>query len=131
MTNQPEAEGNAKPTGLRTRHVFLDTEVYRQYRHNLSAKPLQSFLAHIKDQIFTLHITDITTSEIERQIRELAAEVAQDLKKANKGLRAWLARSSSHQTNLNINDVDADVLAAQGIRDFQIAMMTDWHPQIH
>jgi len=54
--------------GLKTRHVFLDTQVYRQYGHNLNAKVLQTFLKQIKAHVCTLHITDITKLEIERQL---------------------------------------------------------------
>jgi hypothetical protein len=126
-----ENEGNPKAAGLQTRHVFLDTEVYRQYGHNLNIRPLQSFLALIKDHIFTLHITDITKLEIERQIRELAAEVAQNMNRANKGLRLWRSRSRWRPADDDIKDVDASALATQGIRDFQMAMSMDWHPQEH
>jgi hypothetical protein len=127
-----EKEGNPKAAGLQTRHVFLDTEVYRQYAHNLNIPPLQSFLALIKDHVFTLHITDITKSEIERQIRELATEVAQKMNKANRGLRLWRSRSRWRPAaDDDIQDVDASTLATQGIRDFQMAMSMDWHPQEH
>ena len=40
MATPPE-NANA---GLKTRHVFLDTEVYRRYGHNLNDKVLQRLL---------------------------------------------------------------------------------------
>ena len=53
-------------SALKTRHVFLDTEVYRRYGHNLNNKVLQRLLQLTKDHISTLHITDITLAEIQR-----------------------------------------------------------------
>jgi hypothetical protein len=73
--------------GLKTRHVFLDTEVYRRYGHNLDDKVLQTLLKQIKDDVCTLHTTDITLSEVRRQIGDMAAEVAQAVNKGNKELR--------------------------------------------
>ncbi|HWW35200.1 MAG TPA: PIN domain-containing protein [Xanthobacteraceae bacterium] len=78
MATPPE-NANA---GLKTRHVFLDTEVYRRYGHNLHDKVLQRLLQLTKDHISTLHITDITLEEIKRQLCDMAAEVAQAMNKA-------------------------------------------------
>jgi hypothetical protein len=76
--------------GLKTRHVFLDTEVYRRYGHNLRDKVLQTLLKLIKDHVCTLHVTDVTSSEIERQLAELATEIAQASNKSNRQLKKWL-----------------------------------------
>jgi PIN domain len=129
--NHSGPETGPKAVGLQTRHVFLDTEVYRRYGHNLNIQPLQSFLSRITDQIFTLHITDITKLEIERQIHELAAEVAQALNKANKGVRRWHSRSRWRDVGDDLNDLDARTLGVQGVRDFQFTMSMEWHPHEH
>ena len=73
--------------GLKTRHVFLDTEVYKRYGHNLNDKVLQRLLQLTKDHISTLHSTDITLAEIKRQLGDMAAEVAQAVNKGNRLLR--------------------------------------------
>jgi len=77
--------------GLKTKHVFLDTDVYRRYGHNLGDKVLKTLLRLTQDHVCTLHITDITMSEIKRQLGELAAEVATAVNKGNKQLRNWRA----------------------------------------
>lgn len=53
---------------LKTWHVFLDTEVYKRYGHNLKDKVLQRLLQLTKEHISTLHITDITVEEIKRDM---------------------------------------------------------------
>jgi len=107
-------------SGLQTRHVFLDTDVYRRYGHNLHDKVLQRLLQLTKDHICTLHITDITMAEIERQLRELAADVAQAVNKGNRLLRNW--RSARLQRFGNRPDapvdVDASVLANEALSGF-------------
>jgi hypothetical protein len=80
--------------GLKTRHIFLDTEVYRRYGHNLNDKVLQRLLQLTKDHISTLHITDITLEEIKRQLGDMAAEVAQAVNKGNRLLGVPFARAT-------------------------------------
>jgi len=60
-------------SGLKTRHVFLDTEVYRRYGHNLEDKVMQRLFQLTQDHVCTLHITDITLEEIKRQIPQQAS----------------------------------------------------------
>ena len=130
--NSEQKQGAAKPKGLDTRHVFLDTAIYRRYGHDLNSKALKPFLALLQDHVFTLHITDITKREIERQIAELGAELAQDVNKANKRLIRWFSRSRwKAEQKDKLKDVNASELAKQAIQDFQLAMSMDWHPQIH
>jgi hypothetical protein len=118
--------------GLQTRHVFLDTEVFRRYGHNLNAKVLQTLLRLTKEHISTLHITDITREEIRRQLGDMAAEVAQAVNKGNRSLRNWCSVRSRHSGNQPVSaDVDAAVLAAEAVRDFDITMTTEWRPKRH
>jgi hypothetical protein len=42
-----------------------------------------------KDNIATLHITDITTEEVKRQLGDMAAEVAATVNKGNRLMRNW------------------------------------------
>jgi len=118
--------------GLKTRHVFLDTQVYRQYGHNLNTKVLRSLLQQVQDHVFTLHITDITKSEIERQIGELAIEAAQAINKGNKERHRWEARSAwpTHQQKTS-GDVSAEDMKRRGIQDFNIGLARDWRPTEH
>lgn len=51
---------------LRTRHVFLDTEVYRRAGFNISNTPFALLATKIEDGRIILHTTDITLAEIQR-----------------------------------------------------------------
>lgn len=118
--------------GLKTRHVFLDTEVYRRYGHNLNDKVLQRLLRLTKEHISTLHITDITREEIRRQLSDMSAEVAQAVNKGNRSLRNWRFVRSRHLGNEPVPaDVDAADLATEAVRDFDITMTTEWRPKRH
>jgi len=110
----------------------LDTEVFRRYGHNLNDKVLQTFLKQIKDHICTSHTTDITLSEIRRQIEEMSAEVAQAVNKGNKELRRWLAARTWKSTVTNANpDVDAAGLAKDALLQFNFGIRMDWKPIEH
>lgn len=118
--------------GLKTRHVFLDTEVYKRYGHNLNDKVLQRLLQLTKDHISTLHITDITLAEIKRQLDDMAAEVAQAVNKGNRLLRNWRSvrlRHSGHQPAQA--DIDAAALAHDATRNFEFTMKIEWQPTQH
>lgn len=118
--------------GLKSRHVFLDTEVYRRYGHNLQDKVLQTLLRQTKDHVCTLHTTDITMSEVERQIAELATELAQLVIKSNRQVRNWRAtRSWNSSPKSQQDDVDPRALADEAIRQFKYKMLVEWSPQTH
>ena len=118
--------------GLKTRHIFLDTEVYRRYGHNLNDKVLQRLLQLTKDHISTLHITDITLEEIKRQLGDMAAEVAQAVNKGNRLLGNWRSVRSRYSGNEPAPaDVDGGALANDAVRDFDYTMKIEWEPKRH
>ncbi len=118
--------------GLKTRHVFLDTEVYRRYGHNLNDKVLQRLLQLTKDHISTLHITDITLAEIKHQLGDMAAEVKQAVNKGNRLLRNWRSVRSQHSGNQPVQpDIDAAALAHDAVNDFEFTMKIGWQPTRH
>lgn len=123
---------NTNAAGLKTQHVFLDTEVYKRYGHNLNDKVLQRLLQLTKDHISTLHITDITLAEIERQLGDMAAEVAQAVNKGNRLLRNWRSVRSRHSGNQPVQaDADATALAHDAVSDFDFTMKIGWQPTLH
>lgn len=117
---------------MKTRHVFLDTEVYKRYGHNLNDKVLQRLLQLTKDHISTLHITDITLAEIKRQLDDMAAEVAQAVNKGNRLLRNWRSVRSRHSGHQPVQaDLDAAALAHDAARNFDFTMKIEWQPMRH
>ncbi len=78
--------------GLLTRHVFVDTEVYRGFGYNLNSAPLQALGLYINEGVLDLHTTDITLSEIKRHIHEDATKLALDVSKLNQQFDRWRSR---------------------------------------
>jgi hypothetical protein len=74
MVRQSSREQRHPAERLASRHIFLDTQVYRTLDHN----PANRALALLKEQVnshrVVLHTTDITLLEVRRQIRELVLE---------------------------------------------------------
>ncbi|MBA9030940.1 PIN domain-containing protein [Rhizobium leguminosarum] len=66
---------------LKTRHVFLDTEVYRRAGYNVRNTQFKVLGDYILAGKLALHTTDITYAEVSRQIMELVSERAARLKK--------------------------------------------------
>lgn len=119
--------------GLQTRHVFLDTEIFRRFGYNLNHPVLAKILELQKEHVCRIHSTDITTSEIERQIGERALEVAQQLKKANKAFNQLQANTTSPaaiKANLPTK-IDADTLKLEAIRSFSYRFIVEWGPIRH
>jgi hypothetical protein len=121
-----------RDVGLKSRHVFLDTEVYRRYGYNLKNRVLETLLKHIKEHVCILHITDVTLCEVRRQIGDMAAELAQAVNKANKDLRRWQAVRTWNITLLTEErELDAATLTNDAILRFNEAISSEWSPIKH
>ncbi|PSS62176.1 hypothetical protein C6558_23700 [Ensifer sp. NM-2] len=71
MTSKPTRQA-AQP--LKTRHVFFDTEAYRRAGFNLRNSQFKTFGEYVEAGRLSLHTTDITFMEINRQIAEDVTE---------------------------------------------------------
>ncbi len=100
----------AKP--LETRHVFLDTQVYRNLRHNPANRALTLLLEQIEAHRIVLHTTDITLMEVRRQIRESVIAHSRELGKLEKDLAQWRKASPDKGPSPPIT-MDVDELAEQ------------------
>jgi hypothetical protein len=126
MFNKPP-ENN--PGLLRTRHVFLDTEVYRQCGHNPSHQKLRVLAEIVSQRGILLHISDITSAEVERQIEEKIDEDSVAIKKALKPFTAWNYRHPNIVGNAPSFDKDRPKQAA--ISAFKSALGREWRAFVH
>lgn len=115
----------AKP--LETRHAFLDTQVYRKLKHNPANRALQVLSGHIDGHRIVLHITDITLSEIERQIGEEVELARAALAKAGKDVARWRHTVPSIGPMPELRQETAGQLSAA----FRTAAMTTWRAKAH
>ncbi len=84
---QPPKHRPAEP--LLTRHVFLDTQVYRALHHNPDNPALLALKEHIKAHRVILHTVDITLLEVKRQLLEAAQARAREMGEVEKDFRRW------------------------------------------
>jgi hypothetical protein len=94
---------------LRTRHVFLDTEVYRRAGFNIANTQFTLLGKEIDAERLTLHVSDITLAEIHRQLKETVAEKAAAAKRLARDFNR-IAQISGRQ-NSTVNEVDGLDLA--------------------
>lgn len=78
---------------LRTREVFLDTEAYRRVGFDTSKPSLEALSGHVAEDRLQLHLTDITLSEIRRQIAADAQEAMEAIKRARSMAAKWRRRA--------------------------------------
>jgi hypothetical protein len=118
----------APPQPLETRHVFLDTQVYRRLHHNVANPALATLARHIADRVVVLHITDITLLEIRRQIAEDVAAKVRDLATVEKSFRRWRHTSDGLPEPAA---VDPAVISADLFRHFAKTIVEDWAATVH
>lgn len=111
-----------KPTEpLRTRHVFLDTEVYRRAGFNISNTPFTLLAQEIERGRIVLHVSDITLAEIHRQLKETVLEKAAEAKRLARDFNR-IAQISGRD-NVTVNEVDGLVLADVACAGFTDALV--------
>jgi hypothetical protein len=129
MTADADKE-NAAHAGLLTRHVFLDTEVYRAHEHDLTSAPFKALAGLIEEGRLTLHVTDITLSEVERHVREQAAEIGRSVRDLAKKLERW-KRRAPRASGLDCPILNAETLAKAANSAFAWTVKYEWNAESH
>lgn len=114
---------------LETRHVFLDTEVYRQFGHNPNSALLLELGRKIAAGQLILHTTDITLAEIRNQLGEYVAETAREVKAARKSAGRWRIRHPSLVAE--IPELDTKTVSAAAFEAMRNAITTRWGAYCH
>ncbi len=105
---------------LRTRHVFLDTEVYRRAAFNISNTPFALLAKQIEEGRVVLHTTDITLAEIHRQLKEAVLVMAAEAKRLARDFKR-IAQLTG-ETNLPVKNVDGSDLGEKAWTGFVSAL---------
>ncbi len=114
---------------LETRHVFLDTDVYRQLGHNPETAPFLELGKKVAAGQLILHTTDITLAEIQRQLVEYVAESAREVKVARRSAGRWRARHPDLVSE--VPEIDVDAVAAAAFRKVVQAVRGTWYATFH
>lgn len=116
------------PQPLDTRHVFLDTQVYRKLGHNVSNPALRSLAKHIEARTIVLHITDLTLREVRRQLLEDVEARSRELATIEKTLRRWRHSIPNLPT---APVIDGTATAAALYQHFERTIGRDWSAISH
>ena len=118
--------------GLETRNIFLDTEVFRSYDHNLNAKHMKVLGGYIADGVFVLHTTDVTLREVCRQLGDMERKLTNRANKVSKELTRWNSRYRSDQYHLPVPDpLGGPGDPSRAYRDFEWVVRHDWQANEH
>lgn len=129
MNSKDNPRGPDKPVGLATQHVFLDTTEYRQHEHDLSHSSFNALAKHISDKWLKLHTTDITLSEVQRQLRESAAKLAKEINDTNRSVDRWRSRILG-KIDGELLQIDPDKIAQSAFLKFR-SQLREWCTQVH
>lgn len=117
-----------QPKPLDSRHIFLDTQVYRKLGHNVANPALRSLAKHIEARTVVLHITDLTLREVKRQIHDDVEARTREIATIEKTLRRW--RHSIPELAAAPH-IDGAAIAAALYRTFEGTIVDKWSAVFH
>ncbi len=120
-----------QPVGVESRHVFLDTEVFRSCAHDLSAKPMQILGRYVEDGVFVLHTTDVTLREARRQIGEAERELANEVDKVARRVERWNRRYRHARDRFPVPESIEPSEGGAAYRQFARIVRHDWNAHVH
>jgi hypothetical protein len=131
MVRQSSREQHHAAERLASRHIFLDTQVYRALGHN----PANRALALLKDQVnshrVVLHTTDITLLEVRRQIRERVLTRQRELMVViERDLARW-RKAAPNAAPTRAIEFDAEVLSTELFRQFEWFLRHECKAEVH
>ena len=127
-----ETCNDEQPAGLETRNIFLDTEVFRSYGHNLNAKTMKILGGYVADGIFVLHTTDVTLREVSRQIGAMERELTNHPNKVAKELTRWNDRYRFDLHRLPVPDpLSEPADPSRAYHDFEWTVRREWNAREH
>lgn len=115
---------------LATRHVFIDTESYKQRGHNLTVRPFTTLGEYLTNGRLILHTTDILYREVERHIKESAASTISKVRDVERELKSWQHKTAS-DLKLDVSlEEDAKTLSDSAFRQFKKTLKS-WRVEEH
>lgn len=130
MMKRPSAPKHRPADQLVTRHVFLDTQVYRELGHNPANPALTALKQHIDAHRIVLHTADITLAEVRRQIQELVLSRARELGALERDFRRWRKQAPGSMQGQSI-EFDTEATAAELFETFEHYITRDCGAYLH
>ncbi|WP_279479883.1 PIN domain-containing protein [Aureimonas sp. SK2] len=88
----------AQSIGLRSRHVLIDTNIYRQVGFNLRSRLFSAFYDVASTHQLRIHIDPVISKEIDRGIAEVVGEISAQHKKWVRTQNQWNSRIAKRET---------------------------------
>jgi hypothetical protein len=130
MAQQSSREQHHPAERLASRHIFLDTQVYRALNHD----PANRALALLKEQVnshrVVLHTTDITLLEVRRQIRERVLARQRELMLIERDLNRW-RKSAPKAAPEGAIEFDAEALSNELFQQFEWFLRHECKAVVH
>jgi hypothetical protein len=114
---------------LSTRHVFLDTQVYRGLGHNPANPALLTLKEQIESHRVVLHTTDITLLEVRQQIHERVQARQRELVSIEKDFRRW-RKQAPRSTPNPLLEFDAEALATELFERFRTFLLVECRTEV-
>ncbi len=127
---QPQSSKHRPAEPLETRHVFLDTQVYRALGHNPENPALKTLRDHIQAHRVVLHTTDITLFEVKRQLLEAVQTRARELGAIEKDLRRWRKQAPNATPN-RVLEIDAAAVGEELFGQFRSFITQECRAKLH
>jgi hypothetical protein len=115
---------------LLTRHVFLDTQVYRALGHSPTNPALLTLKEQIEAHCVVLHTTDITLLEVRRQIHERVQTHRRELASIEKDFRRWREQAPK-STPKRLLEFDAEALSTELFERFRMFLLVECQSEVH
>ncbi len=115
---------------LETRHLFLDTQVYRELGHNPANPALLALKEQIEAHRVVLHTTDITLLEVRRQICERVLTRQRELDKVEKSFLRW-RKQAPRSAPKALLGFDAEALSAELFERFRAFLQVECQAKVH
>ncbi|MYZ47295.1 PIN domain-containing protein [Propylenella binzhouense] len=115
---------------LESRHVFLDTQVYRALGYNPENPALKTLKDHIQAHRVVLHVTDITLLEVKRQLVEAAHTRARELIAIERDLRRW-RKQAPDATPKRVLEIDAAGIGEELFQRFYSFIAHECRAKVH
>lgn len=127
-----DTDNDKQSVGPATRHIFLDTEVFRSNRHDLNTEIMTVLGGYLADEVFVLHTTDVTLREVGRQIRTMESQLVKDHNKVVRDLTRWNNRYFHAPHRLPVPDpLSEPAEPSKAFRDFERKLRHEWNAREH
>jgi hypothetical protein len=130
MMRQSPKQQHRPAYPLPSRHIFLDTQVYRALGHNPANRVLTLLKEQVTSQRVVLHTTDITLLEVRRQIREGVLARQRELSDIEKDLALWRKLAPEAAPKRAI-EFDADAISTALFHRFEWFLRHECNAKVH